>query len=295
MNNHEAKARRLVYWRSFLAPRVAMQWRNFITDYYLRLGASPPASRVLAKPLRSYLMRGLGPRRRLDLLLDHHRWMDASLPTALIEKIHHEKKLSLAFLTGKKGGDYEVVLASSISGATQREGELTIGLTRLCDGLSLSRISFAFAEVAGGRALVIGGMQGPAEGQKRAIIDATRDLHGLRPKDAVLLATRALAKGLAPCELHAVKDANHILYRLQNSAKHSNYDAYWRERGAIAAAPFGFAFAPLEPLATGGKARDAAKLAIVQGVAALLGLRRPASKFADRPSAERQLAPANVR
>ena len=136
-----------------------------------------------------------------------------------------------------------------------------------------------FARIDGEPAVVVGGLQGPASAYKREIIDATRDLYGLRPKDAALLAARAFARALGFNVLHAVCDANHVLRRLQGTAKFSHYDDYWLERGGIRGGPFGFVFGPLEATAPSGDRRDATKAAVVAGmeafVAAHRALRRP--------------------
>ena len=98
------------------------------------------------------------------------------------------------------------------------------------------------------------------------MIDATRELHGLRPKDAVLLAARALAAAVGAQSVHAVSDANHVLKRLQDIAKFSGYDDYWIERGGAPGGPYGFILEALEDPGAGAKRRDDIKAAIVEGV-----------------------------
>ena len=130
------------------------------------------------------------------------------------------------------------------------------------------------ARVEGEPAVVVGGLQGPASAYKREIIDATRDLYGLRPKDAALLAARAFARALGFNVLHAVCDANHVLGRLQDTAKFSRYDDYWLERGGERGGPFGFVFGPLEATAPSGDRRDATKAAVVAGMEAFVAAHR---------------------
>ena len=80
-----------------------------------------------------------------------------------------------------------------------REGSATL----------LSRLTFNFSIVDGRLALAVGGLQGPKAGHKHEVIDATRDLHGLRPKDATPLAASAIADGL-DASVHAVGDGLHV-------------------------------------------------------------------------------------
>ena len=131
----------------------------------------------------------------------------------------------------------------------QREGELAICLAKRPANTELCRLSLCFARVDGEPAVVVGGLQGPASAYKREVIDATRDLYGLRPKDAAFLAARAFARALGFNVVHTICDANHVLRRLQDTAKFSRYDDYWLERGGKRGGPFGFVFGPLEATA----------------------------------------------
>ena len=114
-------------------------------------------------------------------------------------------------------------------------------------------------------AVAIGGLQGPRTGHKREVIDATRDLFGLRPKDATLLVARAFAEGLRGADVHAVGDALHVHRTLKDDPKLASYDAYWRERGAVAGGPSASSFHRSESLGPPCNGRDAAKLAIIDG------------------------------
>ena len=270
------KAERLYLLRSMLAPRVSARWTEFIQRFYRHVSASGPPARVLAKPLRSYLHRGLGPRQRLNLLVEHYRHVEQNFSRDWVRALCAGEPFALAIFDGRKSTHFTLSIAASVTSLTQREGELVIYLAKNGDDLKLSRVSLCFAAINGARALVIGGIQGPQGGKKRQVIDATRELYGLRPKDAVFLAARAFAQAVGADSVHAVSDANHVLNRLQDVAKFSGYDDYWRERGGVAGGPFGFVFAPLEGAEPGVKGRDQLKAAIVaamQGFVAAHGRR----------------------
>ena len=260
------KAVRLYVLRSMLAPRVSARWTDFIRRYYRRAGASGPAARVLAKPLRSYLHRHLGPTQRLKSLVDHYRQMDQVLSRDCVQALCRGESIAMARLIGRRDSRFTVSIAASVTLATQREGELVICIARDGDEMKLSKLSLSLATVEGQRALVVGGIQGPQAGHKRDVIDATRELYGLRPKDAVLLAARALAAAAAAASVLAVSDANHVLNRLQDIQKFSGYDDYWLERGAKPGGPYGFILTALDGAEPGAKGRDKLKAAIVQAV-----------------------------
>jgi uncharacterized protein VirK/YbjX len=248
-----------------LAPRVSARWTEFIRRYYRQAGAPGPVARVLAKPLRSYLHRGFGPSQRLRSLVDHYGQIDQILSLDCVQTLCRGESIVLARLDGRKDSHFLVSIAASVTLATQREGELVISIGREGADVKLSKLSLCFATIRGARALVVGGIQGPATGLKRDVIDATRELHGLRPKDAVFLAARALAGAVGASSVHAVSDANHVLNRLQDIAKFSGYDEYWRERGGKPAEPFGFVFDELGDSGGSATGRERMKDAIIQG------------------------------
>jgi uncharacterized protein VirK/YbjX len=264
------QAFRIYLLRSFLAPVTSARWTRFIRTLHAGLGVAPPIARVLGKPVRAYVHRAFSPRRRLALLLEHYRWLQLLFSREFVAKICAGETFAVATLRGRSGDDYGIFLAASVVTVTQREGELAFYFAKGPGGEKLCRISFCFAKVDGDLAIVVGGIQGPLSIHKRAIISATRDLHGLRPKDATFLAVRALAQALQIDVVHAVCDASHVLGRLQDTAKHSRYDAYWLERGGVARGPYGFVFGALEPTGASLDRRAAAKIAIIDGVSALV-------------------------
>ena len=206
------------------------------------------------------------------LLLEHLAGFNCLFSREFVAKIcAGETLLAVATLRGRSGDDYGSLLAASVVTVTQREGELAFYFAKGPGGEKLCRISVCFAKVDGDLAIVVGNVQGPLSIHKRAIISATRDLHGLRPKDATFLAVRALAQALQIDVVHAVCDASHVSpSRLQDTAKHSRYDAYWLEQGGVARGPYGFVFGALEPTGASLDRRAAAKIAIIDGVSALV-------------------------
>jgi uncharacterized protein VirK/YbjX len=268
------KAFRIYLLRSLLAPLTSARWTRFIRNLHSALDVAPPVARVLVKPVRSYVHRAFAPRQRLALLLQHYRWLQALFARDFVARICAGEVIPVVALEGRRGGAYGIFVAASVVALMQREGELAIYFARGPGGEKLCRISLCFAEVGGELAMILGGIQGPQSIYKREIIDATRDLYGLRPKDAALLAARAMAQALGISAVHAVSDGNHVLRRLQDKTKHSSYDAYWLERGGLAGGRYGFVFGALEPILASDDRREAAKIAIVAGVDAFVRERR---------------------
>ncbi len=278
------KAFRAYLLRSLLAPVTAVRWSRYIHALHRDVGAAAPPIRVLAKPVRRYLHRALWPRQRLEMLLEHYRWLSALFSREFIAQICAQEALPAVALRGRRGGEYDIFVIASNVVYMQREGELAICLAKRPANMELCRLSLCFARVDGEPAVVVGGLQGPASAYKREVIDATRDLYGLRPKDAALLAARAFARALGFNVLHAICDANHVLRRLQDTAKFSRYDDDWLERGGKRGGPFGFVFGPLEASAPSGDRRDATKAAIVTAMEAFVAAHRAPRRPPENPT-----------
>lgn len=198
--------------------------------------------------------------------MEHYDWFVGVFSPEFLRRFCSNEDLEIAELHGRKQSSYRLFMAASIVAVLQREGEIALYLAKSAQDVKLCRLSLCYAEVEGEPSFIIGGIQGPLSAHKREVIDATRELHGLRPKDAVLLAARALAQALGVERIHAVCDANHVLNRLQDSAKLSSYDEYWRERGGAEEGPYGFRFEPLDPPETAKDKRDEIKNAIRSAV-----------------------------
>ena len=232
------------------------------------MGATPPTPRVLSKPLRSYLRAGwTAKQRHTALRLDAAAAAQSLAPRTLSALLSGES-FALCQLAGRKGANFQLAFCASFVVHTQREGEWALTLFKIGDPTPLARLTFNLAADEEAQP-VIGGLQGPQGGLKRAVIEATRALHGLRPKDAVLLAMRALARALGAGAVLAVSDANHVLERLRDTDKHSDYCAYWRERGASEDAAFGFRFPRVDPKCD-SDGRGRMKAAIVASVEAFV-------------------------
>jgi uncharacterized protein VirK/YbjX len=165
-------------------------------------------------------------------------------------------------------------LYSSEKTSNDREGELVLGIREQHSGSYLCRLTFLFAARGGSVALVIGGLQGPCSGRKRDVIAATRLLSGLRPKDAVLLAARSLARELG-AETRAVATDALVFRNKQGGLKFAGHDDYWRERGAVQESAREFLFPALFCEDQPSVGRAEMKRAIVAGVRAFVhsGLR----------------------
>jgi uncharacterized protein VirK/YbjX len=259
---------------SLLAPRAMSEWTTFVTRFYGRYVVVPPSKKILTKPLHRYLRAGLMPRARLRLMRRHFEIVADRFSPAFIKEICLLRQIPLANLT--YGGErFRIHLCDASIVQMAREGEIAFCLVQLSSGVMLAKMSTLFDQRANAPILVIGGLQG-AQGAKAAIVSATRKLHGLRPKDALLLAVRSFASVVGCAEVHAISNERQMMKRRDPSRVRADYDAYWLERGARPAGDYGFVFNAHIPEVVGGKRRDTVKRDIVETVRhqVLLGLRQ---------------------
>ena len=207
--------------------RLIRDWQMFVTTQL------PPARQegFMVRILRPYMRRHFTPLERSALLREHYAVMTQHFTMG--EHWRAEPGMALVTLTGKNEAAYQVYLG----GNTSKEGELSLGLY---DGEQryLAKMAVTIGrDEAGQPVLWIGGLQGAKPPMGRdAVVKATRDLFGLRPKGAVILAAQCLAQQLGLTALRAPGSEGHISQRgirwLRAKRKiYADYGQFWEEIG----------------------------------------------------------------
>ena len=113
------------------------------------------------------------------------------------------------------------------------------------DGDLVYSAAFSFFESDHGMALGIGCMQGPkGERGLQLIKDATRELHGLRPKNLMVKLLSQFAHDHGCAALRLVSNANRVVCSATRQGKvHADYDTLWQELGAVARSDGDYALA----------------------------------------------------
>ncbi|MEG2032012.1 MAG: DUF535 family protein [Janthinobacterium sp.] len=213
-------------------PVQRARWQAFIatTPGLAALAQAHPS--LLYKIYRPYASRQFGCAARVDLLRGHYRFLWQAGARPLVEYAAR-RALVLATIAGKDGATYRLQLTAIHD--SHREGDLCLRLTR--DGVSLYLASFLFRSEAGGSTIELGALQGlrsPAGAQ--AVKDATRALHGCRPKNLIVAALRDLGDFFGCSHLGLVGNANRIALNWRRRRRIScDYDLAWRELQALPA------------------------------------------------------------
>lgn len=244
----------------YLRERLKLSVRAFVhqahTRPWLRMLNSHPAfaeyvqncPKLLHKIYRPYLTANLDMERRRAVLASHYRIM---LGHGLGQTIAHASRsgVPLASIDGKSGTTYRIELRAIAP--LEREGELVL---QLFDGATLVySIAFTFSDLDGARIVSVGCIQGPKHGDGLAAIRAaTRDLHGLRPKQLMVGLVRQLGYELGCTHMRLVGNANRVVRGAMREGRVlADYDQLWRELGARERhdGDFEIACAPLPELA----------------------------------------------
>lgn len=218
-------------FRSIIHPHATHGWLGLLnSDPVLRqLVAARP--RLVGKALRPYLSTTLNSVQRTSLLIGHyhsilrHGWGPLVLQAA-------RTGVELGSVPGKSGGVLRMVLRAVEP--MEREGELTLQLWH--DDVLVCSCAFVIMHGAERFEVGIGCLQGPAGDAGLSIVrEATRQLHGLRPKSLLIKLISALGHRFGCAAMRLVGNRNRAVRGAIRQGKvHADYDTFWRECGAQA-------------------------------------------------------------
>lgn len=259
--------KRLAWKRSFLLwirfaanPPLTLAWWRWMTTVVASRGYPFPHDDLLQKPLSKFLAHGLSGSQRLGLLIDHFAIAEKILSRESMMRLWRGETLEMGEVQGRcEGYVCLLVLADRCGG--RHEGVFAIRLVRSRDKATLCTVRFTFIYQCTGQnyTFVVGSMQGPRNA-KRLIVEATRDLSGVRPKEAALLVLQGLVAEGRARYFQAVSQAKHpIRYRRasRRSLMVSDMDGFWSERSGEPHNTYGF-IVPYSRIGGSGK-RNASK------------------------------------
>ncbi|HEY9104900.1 VirK/YbjX family protein [Chitinimonas sp.] len=208
------------------------RWVNYLYQHEQCLQLLQLQPRLLFKLQRPYLRKQVCMNRKLDWLRAHYGWMLANWPWAFVQRLYQQRQAELAVLTGDSGEHYRLLLQPTER--CDKEGDLLLLLEHREQPLAF--LSFTIHREGEGWVANVGCLQGPCPSLGReAVKAATQDLHGLRPKQAVLTALCALTTGYGIDQIHAVSNAGHIYQAKTRRSKRisADYDSFWAEMGGV--------------------------------------------------------------
>lgn len=220
--------RAITYWRAAQREPEAMRdWLAFLEQQI----AAEYRDSMMMRVLRPYMRQHFTSEQRRQLLREHFAVMvQYFVPAA---RHGEEPGMVIATLVGKNEATYTLHLGIN----TSKEGELAFGIYDV-SGHYLAKMAVTIGrDEANAPVLWIGGLQGakPPMGRDE-VVKATKDLFGLRPKGAVMLAAQTFASALGLTALRAPGNEAHIsqqgLKRLRSKRKiYADYGQFWEELG----------------------------------------------------------------
>ncbi len=232
--------------RALAAPRLTAGWLDVLNSHPALAGIAALQPRLLHKIYRPYLSNRLSRTERLAALAGHYRFvLQHGLAPLTAQAIGGG--VELAAFAGKSGAQYTVVLHAIVP--MEREGELVLQLR--CGNALVQSVAFSFLLDNGHPSVGIGCLQGPQCGAGLELArNATRDLHGLRPKNLLVRLVHQLGFAYGCRQLLMVSNDNRpVRKQLRKGRVHADYDVFWQEMGAVQRGDGDFALRcmPLQP------------------------------------------------
>ena len=215
--------------RAVLHPRQTPRWLHLLNAHPAFSEYVRNCPRFLYKVYRPYISHALDANERLEAIRAHYDFM---FRRGLRETLARASvgPVVLAEAAGKSGLPYQVQLRTV--NMFDREGELVLQLTQ--DDKALYTVAFTVAPRDGHLAISIGCIQGgKTEDAREAIRTATRELHGIRPKQLMATLVRQLGHEYGCERMVLVSNRNRVIYKaIRNGRVLADYDQLWTELGA---------------------------------------------------------------
>jgi uncharacterized protein VirK/YbjX len=227
--------------RALLYRRQTGSWLQLLNSHPLFAQMLPACPRLVNKIYRSYFSTRLRCQDRLDLLHTHYDVVIGNGLAPLVARAAHRPVTMCRLQARSPDSDYRIELRAG--GVLCREGELVLQLMH--GAALLVSVAFSFLRQDGGIALGIGCLQGaPGGGGLDAIRSATRDLHGMRPKQLLVRMVRQFGHDLGCAQLVLVGNRNRVVTTSMRQGKvHADYDGLWLELNAVRRADGNFGLA----------------------------------------------------
>ena len=215
--------------RALCHPRQTPDWLRLLNSHPAFSDYVDACPRFLHKVYRPYLSKTLDAGERLAAIRAHY---DFVFRHGLGETVARASRgpVLLAEAAGRSGLPYRIELRTV--NMFDREGELVLQLVQ--DGKTLYTTAFTIAPRDGAATISIGCLQGgKTEDAREAIRLATRELHGLRPKQLMASLVRQLAHDYGCARIWMVSNRNRVVYKaIRNGRVLADYDQLWEELGA---------------------------------------------------------------
>lgn len=218
--------------RSLIRKPTTLKWLRYIENQPSLADTPPEVRRVLGDKIhRAFARYGITTADRVELLIAHYEIMSSALPAHVLSSMVAGRRFPLLQMIGRHGeARYMITLSREM--ISEHQGEMTILFIEGSTNIPLARLVFnLLLDHEGKKVFTIAGLQGPDPEHKHKIVEATRELDGLRPKQIVLETACAIARWLNSTRIVATAKKNHVSQnkrKWQRKVK-ADYDTFWEE------------------------------------------------------------------
>lgn len=223
---------------AFLHMPSSVRWVRFLRQNAAAQQSLDHWPRLLERNFRPYLRNYYSASTRTRYSISHYELLESLLLPNLREPVLNGKEVVLSLVIGKDEKNYVTSLRSAAN--HEKEGDLMLQLHAVHDSYRLAVITFSLSKIENELVINIGGIQGGermssevGNANADAIRNATKALHGLRPKQSVMIALQQLAITLGAAKIVATSKRNHIYssWRSKQIDLAADYDSFWMEQG----------------------------------------------------------------
>jgi len=182
------------------------------------------------KPATRFVSRRFGVSERISALKDYYTMLTGRFSPAGIGTLMNE--CPLAEITGKTGKKYII----SVEQRVAKEGVLSLFFIdpEVYGAAPLAILMGLISQERGKPVFTVGMLRGPGLGVKEGkqrVVDATRDLNGLRPKQTLVHAAAALAQWFDAREIIAPSSKNEIPIKnwFKGYKIKADHTSFWEE------------------------------------------------------------------
>jgi uncharacterized protein VirK/YbjX len=214
--------------RAACLPERHQRFLVFLGSHKLLRACVSCDPRLQERHLHRFINRHWHRATRLRSLHCHYRYLLERLPPDVFEAVYVNGRATLGELVLKDGSTLQLHLRPPIYMGC--EGELCIELSE-ANGQSLYRLVLTVIDDEQ-PTMAIGCIQGPdGEHARERVRELTRLMHGMRPKQLMLVLAYAFAGQYGIRRILAIGNAAHPLRKRR--LFHANYDAFWQEQGGV--------------------------------------------------------------
>jgi uncharacterized protein VirK/YbjX len=206
------------------------EWFKFIETKLPDSFSETIKVKLVLRVARRFIRPWLSLSEKSEILVCHYTTLIKHLSPSGLSVLLGKEAIQLAEFEGRSGRKYIMEMASEVS----KEGMLKITLRNLEDYSSLASITGVIGIDDNKQKIFwIGALQGtpPSPNGKKAVIDATKDLNGLRPKQAVLHSICAMSEWLGIKKIIAPSLQNQIAIKnwYRGNDIYAEYALFWEE------------------------------------------------------------------